>query len=78
MPISCCYQCDVCIYIYIHTLYTCIHIIDVCVYMFWMYAVWRAVREASVAFLTAAGLDFPRHAAEGIDPAEGLDWRVCP
>lgn len=24
--------------------------------------------EASVAFLSAAGLDFPRHAAEGIDP----------
>lgn len=25
--------------------------------------------EASVAFLTAAGVDFPRHATEGIDPA---------
>ena len=46
----------------------CMYVLDV-----W----WRAVREASVAFLTAAGLDFPRHAAEGIDPAEGLDWRVC-
>jgi len=35
--------------------------------------------EASVAFLTAAGLDFPRHAAEGIDPAKiGRKLRASP
>lgn len=28
--------------------------------------------EASVAFLEAAGLDFPRHATEGIEPVRSL------
>mmetsp|Transcript_22334 Transcript_22334/g.51768 ORF Transcript_22334/g.51768 Transcript_22334/m.51768 type:complete len:507 (+) Transcript_22334:103-1623(+) len=35
--------------------------------------------EASVAFLQAAGLDFPRHASEGIDPAKiGRKLRASP
>mmetsp|Transcript_127439 Transcript_127439/g.284983 ORF Transcript_127439/g.284983 Transcript_127439/m.284983 type:complete len:360 (+) Transcript_127439:148-1227(+) len=32
--------------------------------------------EESVRFLTAAGVDFPRHAVEGIDPA-ALAWRLA-
>lgn len=41
---------------------------------FWFDLATNLYTEESVAFLADAGVDFPRHATEGIDPAE-IAWR---